>query len=114
MKKLIAILCLAAFTGGAYAVSFASFSNTAETAVIVKASDDKDKDKKKKKNSEKACCSKDAAKSCDEGAKGNASAESGNAGATKAKSCCSQASGKSCAGGSGEKASAPTGKEQAK
>jgi hypothetical protein len=113
MKKIIAIACLFAFTGGAFAVNFASFSNT-ETAVIVK-SLDKDKDKKKKKG-EKSCCSKDAAKSCSEGEHGKAAAESGN-GAAKSeakpagKSCCaSKADGSKGCSGTGEKKSAPTGK----
>jgi hypothetical protein len=114
MKKIIAIACLLAFTGGAFAVNVASVSNT-ETAIIVK-SLDKDKDKKKKKG-EKACCSKDAAKSCGESGHGKAAAESGN-GAAKSdakpagKPCCaSKADGaKGCGGGAGEKPSAPTGK----
>ena len=113
MKKIIAIACLLAFTGGAIALNFASFSNS-ETAIVVK-SLDKDKDKKKKKG-EKACCSKDAAKTCSEGESGKAAAESGN-GAAKSeakpagKSCCSsKAEGAKGCSGAGEKKSAPTGK----
>lgn len=113
MKKIIAIACLLAFTGGAFAVTSASFFNT-ETSAIVK-SLDKDKDKKKKKG-EKACCSKEAAKSCGEAEHGKAAAESGNGAAKEgskapAKSCCSsKAEGAKGCGGSGEKKSAPTGK----
>ncbi|MFM2285738.1 MAG: hypothetical protein RLZZ543_1235 [Bacteroidota bacterium] len=95
MKKIIAILCLAAFSGSAMAAPLASALRT-ETSVVSKL--DKDKDKDKKKKSEKACCSKDAAgaKSCHDGAKSGAAATGANAaGSTEKKACCSKDA-KSC------------------
>ena len=96
MKKIIAILCLAAFTGSAMAAPIASALN--ESVVVAKLDKDKDKDKDKKKKSEKSCCSKDAsaAKSCHEGEKSGAAATgSGAAGSAEKKACCSKDA-KSC------------------
>ena len=97
MKKIIAILCLAAFSGSAMAAPLASALRT-ETSVVSKMDKDKDKDKDKKKKSEKACCSKDAAgaKSCHDGEKSGAAATgSSAAGSTEKKACCSKDA-KSC------------------
>ena len=95
MKKILAILCLAAFTSSAIAAPIATaFSQ--ENAIVAKLDKDKDKDKKKKKD--KSCCSKEEAKSCGEGAKTNGAAAtgSGNGAVSAPKSCCSKDAAKSC------------------
>ncbi|HOY49258.1 MAG TPA: hypothetical protein PL185_09615 [Flavobacteriales bacterium] len=109
MKKILAILCLAAFTSSAIAAPLASVMNQGNV-VVVKL--DKDKDKDKKKKGEKSCCSKDekSAKSCHEGEgskTGSSSATgSGHNGATEKKgACCSKDASKSC--GKGAKSAEP-------
>lgn len=101
MKKLLSIICIAAFTLGSVNL-YAAATNSTSISI------DKDKDKKNKKT-KKGCCSSSTAKSCSgEAAKptdgateqGKVSHESGNAGASTApKSCCSKgAAAKSCSG----------------
>ena len=94
MKKILAILSLAAFMSSSMASPLVStFKN--ETVSVSKLDKDKDKDKdKKKKKKEKSCCSKEATKSCSEaaGSKEGAAAT----GTTAPKSCCSKDAAKSC------------------
>ena len=90
MKKILAILSLAAFMSSSMASPLVSSFNN-ETVSVSKL--DKDKDKKKKKK-EKSCCSKEVTKSCSEaaGSKDGAAVT----GTTAPKSCCSKDAAKSC------------------
>ena len=86
MKKIIAILCFAAFTSSAMALPLVASS----TGVEISNLGDKDKEKKTKGKKAKECCSKSETKSCHgEGASTEAKSEK-----PAGKSCCSKDGGK--------------------
>ena len=88
MKKILAILSLAAFMSSSMASPLVSSFNN-ETVSVSKLDKDKDKDKDKKKK--KKSCSADEKKSCSEAAGAN-----NGAATTAPKSCCSKDASKSC------------------
>ena len=88
MKKILAILSLAAFMSSSMASPLVSSFNN-ETVSVSKLDKDKDKDKDKKKK--KKSCSADEKKSCSEAAGTN-----NGAATTAPKSCCSKDASKSC------------------
>ena len=80
MKKILAILSLAAFMSSSMASPLVSSFNN-ETVSVSKLDKDKDKDKDKKKKKKEKACSEAGAK---------------NGSTTAPKSCCSKDAAKSC------------------
>ena len=89
MKKILAILSLAAFMSSSMASPLVSSFNN-ETVSVSKLDKDKDKDKDKKKKKKEKSCSSEEKKSCSEAAGAN------NGATTAPKSCCSKDASKSC------------------